>query len=172
MTPSPAIIVVAIAVVVLVVVYALGAREYYFNQIEEAVTQETQRVSVDLVKTLNYGRSSIKLVSQSVSKKMDGPELRRPESVFLSMKGDVPFSKIEYIRKDGLKLSYDDEPVDVSESEFFRQGILGKSGIWIDYTGKKYGEARINVFTPLYYALSSSEAVTYAELAMTSLIAA
>ena len=160
MTPSPAIIVVAIAVVVLVVVYALGAREYYFNQIEEAVTQETQRVSVDLVKTLNYGRSSIKLVSQSVSKKMDGPELRRPESVFLSMKGDVPFSKIEYIRKDGLKLSYDDEPVDVSESEFFRQGILGKSGIWIDYTGKKYGEARINVFTPLYYGDSVIGVIT------------
>ena len=148
---SPAIVAVAIAVVVLVVVYAVGAREYYFNQIEEAVTQETQRLSLDLAKTLNFGRNSIKLVSHSVSKKMDGPELRRPESVFLSMKDDVPFSRIEYIRKDGLKLSYDEEPVDVSESDFFRQGILGKSGVWIDYTGKKFGEARINMYTPLYY---------------------
>ena len=157
---NPAIIVVAIAVVVLVVVYALGAREFYFNQIEEAVTQETQRLSLDLGKTLNFGKNSIKLVSQSVSKKMDGPELRRPESVFLSMKDDVPFSKIEYIRKDGLKLSYDDEPVDVSESEFFRQGILGKSGIWIDYTGKKFGEARINIYTPLYYGDSVIGVIT------------
>ncbi|SMG25046.1 Signal transduction histidine kinase [Fibrobacter sp. UWB15] len=157
---NPAIIVVAVAVVVLVVVYALGAREFYFNQIEEAVTQETQRLSLDLGKTLNFGKSSIKLVSQSVSKKMDGPELRRPESVFLSMKDDVPFSKIEYIRKDGLKLSYDDEPVDVSESEFFRQGILGKSGIWIDYTGKKFGEARINIYTPLYYGDSVIGVIT------------
>ena len=82
---------------------------------------------------------------------MDGPELRRPESVFLSMKDEVPFSRIEYIRKDGLKLSYDEEPVDVSESAFFRQGMSGKSGIWIDYTGKKYGEARIIIYTPLYY---------------------
>ncbi|WP_073055041.1 MULTISPECIES: ATP-binding protein [unclassified Fibrobacter] len=157
---NPAIIVVAVAVVVLVVVYALGAREFYFNQIEEAVTQETQRLSLDLGKTLNFGKNSIKLVSQSVSKKMDGPELRRPESVFLSMKDDVPFSKIEYIRKDGLKLSYDDEPVDVSESEFFRQGILGKSGIWIDYTGKKFGEARINIYTPLYYGDSVIGVIT------------
>lgn len=157
---NPAIIIVAVAVVVLVVVYALGAREFYFNQIEEAVTQETQRLSLDLGKTLNFGKNSIKLVSQSVSKKMDGPELRRPESVFLSMKDDVPFSKIEYIRKDGLKLSYDDEPVDVSESEFFRQGILGKSGIWIDYTGKKFGEARINIYTPLYYGDSVIGVIT------------
>ena len=148
---SPAIIAVAIAVVVLVFVYAFWARESYFRQIEEAVSQETQRIALDVTKTINYGKTSIKLVSQSVSKKMDGPELRRPESVFLSMMDDVPFSKIEYIRKDGLKLSYDEEPIDVSESDFFRQGMLGKSGIWIDYTAKKYGEARINVFTPLYY---------------------
>ena len=148
---SPAIVVVAIAVVVLVVVYAILARDTYFKQIEESLTQETQRISVDLTKTLNYGRSGIKLVSQSVSKKMDGPELRRPESVFLSMMDDVPFSKMEFIRKDGLKLSYDEEPIDVSESEFFRQGILGKSGVWIDYASKRYGEARINVFTPLFY---------------------
>ena len=148
---NPAIFGVAAAVVVLVVLYSLWARESYFKQIEEAVAQETQRLAADLVKTVNYGKSSIKLVSQSVSKKMDGPELRRSEALFLSMMDDVPFSKIEYIRKDGLKLSYDEEPVDVSESAFFRQGMSGKSGIWIDYTGKKYGEARIIIYTPLYY---------------------
>ena len=117
---NPAIFGVAAAVVVLVVLYSLWARESYFKQIEEAVAQETQRLAADLVKTVNYGKSSIKLVSQSVSKKMDGPELRRSEALFLSMMDDVPFSKIEYIRKDGLKLSYDEEPVDVSESAFFR----------------------------------------------------
>ena len=109
---NPAIFGVAAAVVVLVVLYSLWARESYFKQIEEAVAQETQRLAADLVKTVNYGKSSIKLVSQSVSKKMDGPELRRSEALFLSMMDDVPFSKIEYIRKDGLKLSYDEEPVD------------------------------------------------------------
>ena len=157
---SPAIIAVAIAVVVLVVVYAIGARESYYKQIEDSVTQETQRLSVELSQTLSYGKSSIKLVSQTVSKKMDGPVLRRPESVFLSMMDDVPFSKIEYIRKDGLKLSYDDEPVDVSESEFFKLGILGKSGIWIDYSAKTYGEARINVYTPLFYGDSVIGVIT------------
>lgn len=157
---SPAIVAVAVAVVVLVVVYALWARETYFRQIEEAVTQDTERLAVELAKTINYGKSSIKLVSSSVSKKMDGPELRRPESIFQSMMHDVPFSKIEFIRKDGMKLSYDEEPIDVSESEFFRKGILGKSGVWIDYTAKKYGEARINVYTPLYYEKNAIGVIT------------
>ena len=148
---NPAIMVVAAAVVVLVFVYAFLARESYFKQIEEGIVQDTRRASIELTKTLKYGTSSIKNVSQMVSQKMDGPELRRSESIFLSMMDDVPFSRIEYIRKDGLKLSYDEEPIDVSESPFFRQGILGKSGIWIDYSSKKFGESRINVYTPLYY---------------------
>ncbi len=148
---SPAIIVVAVAVVILVVVYALVAREAYFKQVEESIVQNTQRMSSELTEKLKYAKSSIKLVSYSVSKKMDGPELRRPESVFLSMMGEVPFSKIEYIRKDGLKLSYDEEPIDVSESDFFRQGLMGRSGIWIDYKAKTFSESKINVFTPLYY---------------------
>ena len=138
---NPAIMVVAAAVVVLVFVYAFLARESYFKQIEEGIVQDTRRASIELTKTLKYGTSSIKNVSQMVSQKMDGPELRRSESIFLSMMDDVPFSRIEYIRKDGLKLSYDEEPIDVSESPFFRQGILGKSGIWIDYSSKKFGES-------------------------------
>ena len=148
---SPAIVAVAVSVVVLVFVYAMFARETYFRQVEESIVQETQRMSSEITETLNFAKSSIKLVSYSVSKRMDGPELRRPESVFLSMMDEVPFSRIEYIRKDGLKLSYDEEPVDVSQSEFFRLGMLGKSGIWIDYKAKTFGEAKINVFTPLYY---------------------
>ena len=54
----------------------------------------------------------------------------------------------------------DDEPVDVSESEFFKLGILGKSGIWIDYSAKTYGEARINVYTPLFYGDSVIGVIT------------
>ena len=148
---SPAIFGVAVAVVVLVLVYALIGRETCFRQVEESIARDTQRMSSEITEKLKYAKSSIKLVSYSVSKKMDGPELRRPESVFLSMMDEVPFSRIEYIRKDGLKLSYDEEPVDVSESEFFRQGILGKSGIWIDYKAKTFSESKINVYTPLYY---------------------
>ena len=151
MSLSPAIIVVAVAVVVLVLIYALIARETYFKQVEESISQNTQRMSSEITEKLKYAKSSIKLVSSTVSKKMDGPEMRRPESVFQSMMDEVPFSRIEYIRKDGMKLSYDEEPIDVSESEFFRQGILGKSGIWIDYAAKTYSESKINVFTPLYY---------------------
>ena len=148
---SPAIIAVAIAVVILVVVYALIARETYFKQVEESIVQDTRRMSSELTEKLKYAKSSIKLVSHSVSKKMDGPELRRPESAFLSMMDEVPFSRIEYIRKDGLKLSYDEEPIDVSESDFFRQGIMGRSGVWIDYKAKTFSESKINVYTPLYY---------------------
>ena len=148
---SSAIIVVAVAVVVLVVVYAVIDRETYFKRVEESIVQDTQRMSAELTVKLKYAKSSIKQVSYSISKNLDGPELRRPESAFLSMMHEVPFSRIEYIRKDGLKLSYDDEPIDVSESDFFRQGLMGKSGIWIDYNAKTFTESKINVFTPLYY---------------------
>ena len=91
---NPAIMVVAAAVVVLVFVYAFLARESYFKQIEEGIVQDTRRASIELTKTLKYGTSSIKNVSQMVSQKMDGPELRRSESIFLSMMDDVPFSRI------------------------------------------------------------------------------
>ena len=60
-------------------------------------------------------------------------------------------ARIAYSRKDGLKLSYDEEPIDVSESDFFRQGIMGRSGVWIDYKAKTFSESKINVYTPLYY---------------------
>ena len=82
---SPAIFGVAVAVVVLVLVYALIGRETCFRQVEESIARDTQRMSSEITEKLKYAKSSIKLVSYSVSKKMDGPELRRPESVFLSM---------------------------------------------------------------------------------------
>ena len=30
-------------------------------------------------------------------------------------------------------------------------GIMGRSGVWIDYKAKTFSESKINVYTPLYY---------------------
>ena len=151
MTLNPAVVVVAIAVVVLVFLYAFFAREYFFKQVEQNIVQDTWNVSAELESKILHAKSSVKLLSYSVSSKMDGPELKNPHAILSSKLAEMPFSKVEFISGNGVDFSQDEDPYDASDNEPFQRGMLGEMGIWVNYNPKVSSEAQVNVYTPLYY---------------------
>lgn len=151
MTLNPAVVVVAIAVVVLVFLYAFFAREYFFKQVEQNIVQDTWNVSAELESKILHAKSSVKLLSYSVSNKMDGPELKNPHAILSSKLAETPFSKVEFISGNGVDFSQDEDPYDASDNETFQRGMLGETGIWVNYNPKVSSEAQVNVYTPLYY---------------------
>jgi len=151
MTFNPAVVVVAVAVVVLVSLSAFFAREYFFKQVEQNIVQDTRNVSAELESKILYAKSSVKLLANSVSAKMDGPELKNPHATLMSKIDGTPFSKVEFTNENGVNYSQDEDPYDASDNESFQRGMLGETGIWVNYNPKISSEAQVNVYTPLYY---------------------
>jgi signal transduction histidine kinase/ActR/RegA family two-component response regulator len=151
MTLNPAVFVVAAAVVVLVFVYAYFVHEYIFKQVEQNIVQDTWNVSSELEKTIHFAKSSVKLMSYTISSKMDGPELKNPQSTVFSKIAETPFSKVEFINANGIDFSQDEDPFDASDHESFQRGMQGETGVWINFAPQKSSEAHVNVYTPLYY---------------------
>ena len=151
MTPNPAIVVVAVAAVVVVCLYAFYMREAFFVQIEQTVGENTRKEASEIETKLRFARSGIQQISYQLSRRMDGPALLYPKSVIHPLLLETPFSKVEYIRGDGINMMNGEAPFDASDREYFQRGILGETGIWINYTPRYSKEALVNVFTPLVY---------------------
>lgn len=63
---------------------------------------------------------------------------------------ETPFDFIEFIDKDGINHTGEGESFDASNREYYKEGIEGKTGIWINYYPKYSEEALLNFYTPLY----------------------
>ncbi len=121
------------------------------DQIESSVSQSTENVCDIIDSSLGYALNSIQVVSNAVTGKMTSPELTDASELFDSLIDSTPFSGIEYIRSDGMNLTKAGEPFDASGREYYKRGIAGETGIWINYYPKYSKEPLLNFYTPLYY---------------------
>ena len=151
MAPSPIVIIVVVAVVVVVCVYAHYMREYFFMQAEQYVEQNTRMVASALELKIRYAQSGIQQMSSVISKRMDSPVLLYPNSTIHPLLKKSPFSRVDYIRSDGINMVNGEDPFDASDREYFMHGIRGESGVWINYMERNSEEALVNVYAPLVY---------------------
>jgi signal transduction histidine kinase/ActR/RegA family two-component response regulator len=151
LTLNPAIAVVALLAIVVVCLYAFYMREAFFVQIEQTIAENTRKEASEIETKLRFARSGIQHISQMVARKMDGPVLQYPNSVIHPLLTETPFSRVEYIRGDGINMVNGEPAFDASDREYFRRGILGETGIWINYSPRYSKEALVDVYTPLIY---------------------
>jgi len=134
-----------------IILYSRVQESVISQQIESAVSQSTDNLCSIIDSSLGYALNSIQVVSNAVTGRMTSPELENVAEVLGSLISTTPFSRIEYIRSDGMNLTDAGAPFDASEREYYIRGITGESGIWINYHPKYSEEPLLNFYTPLYY---------------------
>lgn len=148
--PSPAVIAVMFAMVVVACLFAFFSRESFYKQVRNTLALNTQKVAEQTHLSLRYARTSIMQASGTVSRKMDGPVLQNSDLNLALLVKQTPFSKLDYTRSDGINVVEGDS-TNVSNKEFFLRGMVGETGLVIEYHSKKSQEAIVRFFTPLVY---------------------
>lgn len=134
--------------------FAIGIKKVFMRQAYYAITESTNENAYEIETAYDYASSSIKLVSQFTTSKMDSINLESPNEIISLYSEKTPFNFIEYIRYDGLNLmdgKNEDQAFDASDRPYYQNGIKGITGTWNNYSPKLASEVLIDFYTPLYY---------------------
>lgn len=115
------------------------------------VAQNAQVITNEVNAYVSSSVSSIQLTSRLVTETMNSPDFEDANAVLNRMLEQTPFVFIEYVDKNGINMTEQGEAFDASDREYYKQGILGKTGNWINYSPKYAKEYLLNFYTPLYY---------------------
>lgn len=148
----PLLIVLAVIIIAVVFWYTHSMRVNLKKQAFYAVQQNTEEISNQIFSSIGYAKSSIQLTAQSAVHNMDSEVIDDVNSILNPLIVSTPFNFIEYILADGWNtMNNGGEPFDASNREYYKQGIQGKTGIWVNFSPKKSKEILLNFYTPLYY---------------------
>ena len=149
----PALISLMAAVIVISVYgYVQSTRAHLKQQAYYTLQQNVENIAGEIEASAGYAKSSIRLTAQSVSQSMTGPVIEDVNAILEPLLKETPFNFIEYILHDGTNTMNDGgTPFDASDREYYKQGIVGKTGIWVNFAPRKSREVLLNFYTPLYY---------------------
>ena len=115
------------------------------NFIEAATIQTADRIS-DL---FDSSRSSLEMMAHLYSSVMS--EAKVDSELLQDMVGRSVFDYVEFIGEDGMDLTADGRTADLSDREYFQQGMQGKSGKCVVYNSRVTNETLLIFYTPFYY---------------------
>ncbi len=115
------------------------------NFIEAATIQTADRIS-DL---FDSSRSSLEMMAHLYSSVMS--EAKVDAELLQDMVGRSVFDYVEFIGEDGMDLTADGRTADLSDREYFQQGMQGKSGKCVVYNSRVTNETLLIFYTPFYY---------------------
>lgn len=146
------LILIAVCIVGAVYAYTYSSRVDLKRQAVNAVQQNAASISNEISSSIGYAMSSIQLASQSAAQNMDSAAIGDANEILDPVLENTPFNFIEYIRADGWNtMNSGGKPFDASGREYYRRGIQGETGIWINFSPRKSQETLLNFYTPLYY---------------------
>ena len=146
-------LVVASVVFLGILVFLYSSKTILVKQAYYSVQQKAAEKIKEIETSINFSLSSIKLLSQFTTSHMTEKELKNSSEVFENFQNKTPFNTVDYIRWDGI-ISMENtggESFDASYREYYREGIKGNTGIWVNYSPVGWNEALLNFYTPLYY---------------------
>lgn len=142
-------------VLVLIITAVAVYTQYSVSQSEKyaqyTIEQNTLKISKGLDSCVNSALSSIQLTSVLTSQILTDSTLEKAGEVLDPPVEQTPFNFIEYINRDGMNTTDKGEQFNACDREYFREGIKGNTGIWVNFEPKYSDEILLNFYTPLYY---------------------
>ena len=143
------VLIVMISVVVFV--YAQFSQYQVKKYARYMVEQNVMGISNELDVYVTSATSSIQLTAYLVTQTMSGGSLDDADTVLDSYLKQTPFQFIEYIDRVGVNYTDRGGRFDASDRVYYREGISGNTGIWVNYQPKYSKETLLNFYSPLYY---------------------
>ncbi len=143
-------ILIFVAAMSIMIGYTRSTTKNVRSYAEFSLTQNTKRISGEIGSMTEYAFCSIREVSDMLSKRLERNQSESPKDILAEVLENTPFSSIEFIDANGINMTNAGEKFDASDREYFKEGIKGNTGIWINYTPKYASEALINFYVPIY----------------------
>ena len=143
------VLIVMISVVVFV--YAQFSQYQVKKYARYMVEQNVMGISNELDVYVTSATSSIQLTAYLVTQTMSGGSFEDADIVLDSYLKQTPFQFIEYINRVGVNYTDRGGRFDASDRVYYREGISGNTGIWVNYQPKYSKETLLNFYSPLYY---------------------
>lgn len=148
-----ALVLIAVVAVILLTVaaYANASQGQIENYARYVVQQNAHHISEQVNAYVANAISNIQLTSHLVTKTMTSERLENAPQVLSTLLDQTPFNFIEYIDKDGINTTELGEQFDASDRVYYREGITGRTDIWINFSPRYSQEFLLNFYTPLRY---------------------
>ncbi|MGN0480863.1 MAG: cache domain-containing protein, partial [Lachnospiraceae bacterium] len=140
-----------VVITAVVIVYTAAAHSQIENYAQYAVERNADGISKVVDSFIDSAFSSIQLTSQMVSQTMSGSVIEEAGEVIAPLLPQTPFDFIEYIDRDGMNTTDKGEKFDAGDRVYYKEGIAGNTGIWINFNPKYSSEYLLDFYTPLYY---------------------
>lgn len=132
---------VAIVFIALITAYTNGSRKNIDKFASYAVQQNTYRLAKEIELSVQAAIDDIQFVTHLASDVLEEKPETNPDDILKSYSDRTPFSSLEFM------------PINSSsadEREYYKKGMNGKAGIWIDYNTSSADKHLLNFYAPLY----------------------
>lgn len=115
------------------------------NFIKVATEQNAERID----ELLELSQSNLSMMALLYGSLMTEPVV--DESLLQDMTDRSSFDYVEFISQDGMDLTADGRTADLSDREYFLEGMRGNSGKCVIYNSRITNETLLIFYTPFYY---------------------
>lgn len=113
--------------------------------IEDVTLQTSQRID----EVLDSAQAGINTISTLYGQTLEKPEVNFDELKKLTEK--YPFDYIEYVNKDGVDFNGEGRTTNVSDREYYKEGMKGNSGMDVIFDSRIDDENLVVFYAPLYF---------------------
>lgn len=115
------------------------------NYVEHVTIQTAERID-DI---LASAQSSIHTMAYLYGKSLESPEV--DAEALKDLSENSVFEYVEFVDKNGMDLTFEGEQADVSDREYYTEGMKGNSGVFMTLHSRITDETLVSFYTPLRY---------------------
>lgn len=125
------------------------SKERIIRQNQNYVVDAAVQVAARVDDVLAGARENIDTAAYMCELMMDSPEVS-PE-LLKRMKEGTSFDYLEFVNKDGVNVTAEGQTADVSDREYYIEGMKGNSGIFVTDHSRITDELLVTFYMPLHY---------------------
>lgn len=136
-------------IVVIFFIFTKENNERIIRQNESYVEDATVQVAEWIDDTLASAQSSINTMAYLYGNSLETPEV--DAKALEDMAANSVFEYVEFVDKNGINLTFEGKKADVSDREYYIEGMKGNSGTFMTLHSRITGETLVSFYTPLRY---------------------
>ncbi|MBO5055689.1 MAG: response regulator [Lachnospiraceae bacterium] len=136
-------------IVIIFVIFTKENNERIIRQNESYVEDATIQVAERIEDTLTGAQNSINTMAYMYGNSLESPEV--DAKALKDMAENSIFEYVEFVDKNGINLTFEGKKADVSDREYYIEGMKGNSGIFMTLNSRITNETLVSFYTPLRY---------------------
>ena len=140
-----------VIIIAILLAYTFVTRKQMDRFMKESVQENIRQLSDEMDYNIAACLSSIQINANMVSRSLTKDTLDNPKELIQKIQATTSFMTVEYIDKNGQNINQMGEVFDASNREYFKKGMQGQTGIWVNFKPRYSQEALINFYSPIYY---------------------